>query len=166
MNSIISLAEHLNFNERLPHNHNFYVSVLNDKHLNTIDTNTNTVIKQREKELFDQILVAHIDKLEKINKNINYKDFDNVLTKLKNFIFIKQGKKEYFSQLNMLAYNKRNLIIKTWEELINDNTVSPDDITDTFQKRVSEITNNNHISNNNYNDSDNDNVSDSDIDSD
>ena len=166
MNSIISLAEHLNFNERLPHNHNFYVSALNDKHLNTIDTNTNTVIKQRKKEIFDQILVAHIDKLEKINKNINYKDFDNVLTKLKNFIFIKQGKKEYFSQLNMLAYNKRNLIIKTWEELINDNTVSPDDITDTFQKRVSEITNNNHISNNNYNDSDNDNVSDSDIDSD
>jgi hypothetical protein len=33
MNSIISLAEHLNFNERLPHNHNFYVSALNDKHL-------------------------------------------------------------------------------------------------------------------------------------
>jgi hypothetical protein len=87
-------------------------------------------------------LVAHIDKLEKINKNINYKDFDNVLTKLKNFIFLKQGKKEYFSQLNMLAYNKRNLIIKTWEELINDDTVSPDDITETFQRRVSEITNN------------------------
>lgn len=146
MNSIISLAEHLNFNERLPHNHNFYVSALNDKHLNTIDTNTNTVIKQRKKELFDQILVAHIDKLEKINKNINYKDFDSVLTKLKNFIFLKQGKKEYFSQLNMLAYNKRNLIIKTWEELINDDTVSPDDITEIFQKRVSEITNNNDIS--------------------
>lgn len=146
MNSIISLAEHLNFNERLPHNHNFYVSALNDKHLNTIDINTNTVIKQRKKEIFDQILVAHIDKLEKINKNINYKDFDNVLTKLKNFIFLKQGKKEYFSQLNMLAYNKRNLIIKTWEELINDDTVSPDDITETFQKRVCEITNNNDIS--------------------
>ena len=72
---------------------NFYVSALNDKHLNTIDTSTNTVIKQRKKEIFDQILVSHIDKLEKINKNINV---DNVLTKLKNFIFLKQGKKEYF----------------------------------------------------------------------
>ena len=155
MNSIISLAEHLNFNEKLPHNHNFYVSALNDKHLNTIDTNTNIVIKQRKKEIFDQILVAHIDKLEKINKNINYKDFNDVLTKLKNFIFLKQGKKEYFSQLNMLAYNKRNLIIKTWEELINDDSISPDDITDTFQKRVHEITNNPlNIRNNNDNISD------------
>ena len=143
MNSIISLAEHLNFNQRLPQNHNFCVSALNDKHLNMIDTNTKTIIKQRKKEIFDQILVAHIDKLEKINKNINYKDFNDVLIKLKNFIFLKQGKKEYFSQLNMLSFNKRNLVIKTWEELINDDTISPDDITDTFQKRVSDITNSN-----------------------
>ena len=81
MNSIISLAEHLNFNERLPQNHNFYVSALNDKHLNAIDNNTHTIVKQRKKEIFDQILVAHIDKLEKINTNINYKDFSNVRLK-------------------------------------------------------------------------------------
>ncbi len=141
MNSIISLAEHLNFNERLPQNHNFYVSALNDKHLNAIDNNTHTIVKQRKKEIFDQILVAHIDKLEKINTNIHYKDFSNVLTKLKNFIFLKQGKKEYFSQLNMLAYNKKNLIIKTWDELVNDDSVSPNDIAETFQKRITEITN-------------------------
>jgi hypothetical protein len=167
MNSIISLAEHLNFNERLPQNHNFYVSALNDKHLNTIDNKTHTVIKQRKKEIFDQILVTHIGALKKINKNINFKDFNDVLTKLKNFIFLKQGKKEYFSQLNMLAYNKRNLIIKTWEELINDDTISPDDITDTFQKRVSEITNINSNSES-YSDLDSNyySVSDDDSDSD
>ena len=163
LNSIISLAEHLNFNEKIPQNHNFCVSALNDKHLNTIDNKTHKIIKQRKKEIFDQILVAHIDKLEKINKNINYKDFNDVLIKLKNFIFLKQGKKEYFSQLNMLAYNKRNLIIKTWEELINDDTISPDDITDTFQKRVSEITNSNSDSDS---DSDSESVSDSNSESD
>ena len=158
MNSIISLAEHLNFNERLPQNHNFYVSALNDKHLNAIDNNTHTIVKQRKKEIFDQILVAHIDKLEKINTNINYKDFSNILTKLKNFIFLKQGKKEYFSQLNMLAYNKKNLIIKTWDELVNDDSVSPNDIAETFQKRITEITN--------TVDSDSDSDSESDSDSD
>ena len=158
MNSIISLAEHLNFNERLPQNHNFYVSALNDKHLNAIDNNTHTIVKQRKKEIFDQILVAHIDKLEKINTNINYKDFSNVLTKLKNFIFLKQGKKEYFSQLNMLAYNKKNLIIKTWDELVNDDSISPNDIAETFQKRITEITN--------TVDSDSDSNSDSNSDSD
>jgi hypothetical protein len=141
MNSIISLAEHLNFNEKLPQNHNFYVSALNDKHLNAIDNNTHTIVKQQKKEIFDQILVAHIDKLEKINANIIYKDFNNVLTKLKKFIFLKQGKKEYFNQLNMLAYNKKNLIMKTWDELVNDHTVSPNDIADKFQKKITEITN-------------------------
>ena len=162
MNSIISLAEHLNFNERLPQNHNFYVSALNDKHLNAIDNNTHTIVKQRKKEIFDQILVAHIDKLEKINTNINYKDFSNVLTKLKNFIFLKQGKKEYFSQLNMLAYNKKNLIMKTWDELVNDDSVSPNDIAETFQKRITEITNT--VDSDTDNDSDSDSNSDSDSD--
>ena len=160
MNSIISLAEHLNFNERLPQNHNFYVSALNDKHLNAIDNNTHTIVKQRKKEIFDQILVAHIDKLEKINTNINYKDFSNVLTKLKNFIFLKQGKKEYFSQLNMLAYNKKNLIIKTWDELVNDDSISPNDIAETFQKRITEITNT--VDSDSDSDSDSNSESDSD----
>jgi len=101
------------------------------------------IIKQGEKkDIFDRLLFAHIEKLEKINKNINYKDFDIVLTKLKNIIFLKQLKKQYFDQLNMLAYNKRNLIIKTWKELINDDTISPDDVANTFQKRVDEISNN------------------------
>ena len=57
----------------------------------------------------------------------------SILTKLKNFIFLKQGKKEYFSQLNMLAYNKKNLIMKTWDELVNDDSVSPNDIAETFK---------------------------------
>jgi hypothetical protein len=34
----------------------------------------------------------------------------------------------------MLAYNKKNLIMKTWDELVNDHTVSPNDIADKFQK--------------------------------
>jgi hypothetical protein len=162
MNSIISLAEHLNFNERLPQNHNFYVSALNDKHLNAIDNNTHTIVKQQKKEIFDQILVAHIDKLEKINANIIYKDFNNVLTKLKKFIFLKQGKKEYFNQLNMLAYNKKNLIIKTWDDLVNDHTVSPNDIADKFQQKITEITN----TIDSDSDSDTDSETDSDSDSD
>lgn len=33
----MTIVEYLNFNERLLQNYNFYVSVLNDKHLNTID---------------------------------------------------------------------------------------------------------------------------------
>ena len=57
----------------------------------------------------------------------------------------------------MLAYNKRNLIIKTWEELINDDSITPEEITTTFQKRVHEITNDPlNIRNDTDTDSDND----------
>ena len=41
----------------------------------------------------------------------------------------------------MLAYNKKNLIIKTWDELVNDDNVSPNDIGETFQKRITKIIN-------------------------
>ena len=58
----------------------------------------------------------------------------------------------------MLAYNKKNLIMKTWDELVNDENVSPNDIAETFQKRITEITN--------TVDSDSDSNSDSDSDSD
>lgn len=161
MDSVISLTEHLNFNEKLPYNHNFYVSALNDKHINTFDMKTQSIVKQRKKDIFDQILVAHIDKLEKINKNINYKNFDNVLTKLRNAIELKKDKKYYISKLNMLAYNKRNLIIKTWEELINDDSITPEEITTTFQKRLHEITKD-PLNIRNNNDSESDSESDSD----
>jgi hypothetical protein len=36
----------------------------------------------------------------------------------------------------MLAYNKKNLIIKTWDELVNDDSVSHNDSAETFQKRI------------------------------
>jgi hypothetical protein len=36
----------------------------------------------------------------------------------------------------MLAYNKKNLIIKIWDELVNDENVSFNDITEIFQKRI------------------------------
>jgi len=61
----------------------------------------------------------------------------------------------------MLAYNKRNLIIKTWEELINDDSITPEEITTTFQKRVQEITND-PLNIRNDSDSDSDCDSDSD----
>lgn len=55
MNSIVKLVDKLNFNERLPQNHNFYVSALNDKHVNTYDKQTNSIIKQSKKDFYDQI---------------------------------------------------------------------------------------------------------------
>ncbi len=136
MNSIISIVDKLNFNEELPQNHNFYVSAINDKHVNTIDTKTNNIIKQSKKDLFDKILFNHMNKLESISKN-NSK-FMDVFDKLKNFIYLKKGKKEFVNQLNMLSYNKRNIVIKTWNDLLDDN-ISADEATQKFESKVNEL---------------------------
>ena len=138
MNSIISLIEHLNFNERLPQYHSFYTSAINDKYVNTIDTKTNNIIKQSKKDLFDQILNSHINKLESLGNNS--KKFSEVLNKLKAFIYLKKGKKEYLNQINMLSYNKRYLIINTWDKLISDPNLTPEDIPYEFENKVKQIT--------------------------
>ena len=115
---------------------NFYVSAINDKHVNTIDTKTKNIVKQSKKDLFDKILFNHMNKLENISKN-NSK-FTDVFDKLKNFIYLKKGKKEFVNQLNMLSYNKRNIIIKTWNELLDDN-ISADEATQKFECKVNEL---------------------------
>ncbi len=79
---------------------NFYVSAINDKHVNTIDTKTKNIVKESKKDLFDKILFNHMNKLENISKS-NSK-FTDVFDKLKNFIYLKRGKKEFVTQLNML----------------------------------------------------------------
>ena len=136
LNSIITIVDKLNFNEELPQNHNFYVSAINDKHVNTIDTKTKNIVKESKKDLFDKILFNHMNKLENISKS-NSK-FTDVFDKLKNFIYLKRGKKEFVNQLNMLSYNKRNIVIKTWDDLLEGN-ISADEATLQFESKVNEL---------------------------
>jgi hypothetical protein len=156
LNSIISLVDQLNFNEDLPQHHNFYVSAINDKHVNTLDNKTNSIIKKSKKDLFDEILFNHMNKLESINKNINYKDFNTIFDKLKAFVYLKQGKKEFFNQINMLSYNKKNMIIKTWEKLIEDSSINPDEVSNKFEDEVKQITEQQEYESESDNDSEDD----------
>ena len=138
LNSIITLVDQLNFNERLPQNHNFYVSSINDKHVNTIDPKTNSVTKKFKKELFDQILCSHMNKLESIGSSD--KRFLIIFDKLKEFIYLKNGRKEFVTQINMLSYNKRNMVINSWEQLVADDNLSPEATTIKFEEKVKQIT--------------------------
>ncbi len=138
MNSIVSLIDYLNFNDKLPQHHNFYTSAINDKHVNTIDYKNNCIIKKTKKDLFDQILSSHMTKLESITKNSVH--FSKIFDKLKSFIYLKQGKKEFISQLNLLSYNKKNIIIQSWDKLISDDSLTPEDIPDRFEAAVKKLT--------------------------
>ena len=125
INGMISLIEHLNFNERLPQYHNFYISALNGKYVNTLDGKTNSFNKQSKTEFFDKVLIHNFEKLKTLysdsNNTINNPKIKEMFDSLTNLVFVSEnGKKDFFKELNMLSYNKRNLIINTWKSLVND----------------------------------------------
>ena len=132
MNSIVKLVDKLNFNERFPEHHNFYVSALNDKHVNTYDKETNSIVKKSKKDFYDHILNKFMIKLEGLANENKYNEFNNAFDKLKKFIFLKKGRQEFFVQINMLGFNKKHLVISTWEKLINDDNIKSDE----FDKQI------------------------------
>ncbi len=169
LNAIITIVDQLNFNERLPQNHTFYVGALNGKHINTFDHKTNTIIKQPKYEVFDMVLVSGVQKLETMGKN-DIK-FNEIINYIKTFIFKDKPKKKYYEFLNTMSYNKRNMIINTWNNLKSNTTLSNKDFAEKLDKEVEQIAEmpDNECKNNsnNFMDyySDFDSVSDSDSDS-
>ena len=138
LNSILSLVDHLNFNDRLPHYQNFYVSAINDKYVNTIDEKTNNVIKRLKNELFDEILHSHMKKLEIMSQGD--KKFQIILTKLKDIIYIRNGRKEFIKQINMLSYNKRDMVIKSWYKLIEDDNITIEAFSTKIEEDIKQLT--------------------------
>lgn len=163
LNSIVAIVDKLNFNERLPQHHNFYTSAINDKYANTIDKSTDKIIKQPKKDLFDKLLVSSMKKLEQIAKEEQNtkknKDFLIAFERLKDFIFLKKGKKVFHEQINTLSYNKREMVANTLSKIVADYTIKQEDIPiklDAEINKIVDIPEDQCLSNQNDNDSDSD----------
>jgi hypothetical protein len=142
LNSIITLAERLNFNEKLPQHHIFYTSAINDKYVNVYDKKTNTIVKKSKKEIYDVALMNYLTKLEQINKNYKYsksKQFADKLNTLKSFILQKKGKNEFHNQLNMISYNNKNIISSTWNQLLTDDNITVENISEKYKADIENI---------------------------
>lgn len=141
LNSIISLAEHLNFNEKIPQHHIFYTSAINDKYVNVYDKKTNTIVKKSKKEIYDAALINYLTKLEQIHKDskIKPKQFGEKLSTLKSFIFQKKGKNEFHNQLNMISYNNKNIISSTWNQLLTDDNITIDKVSEKYKSDIENI---------------------------
>lgn len=137
LNSIIKLVDVINFNERLPQYHNFYVSALNDKHVNAFDSETKVFIKKTKSELFDKILYTHINMLAILCKS--HKQLKQHYDKLHTVMFSKKYKKVFHNEINMISYNKKQMIIDTAKLLIADVTVTPEEVVELFDQKVSKI---------------------------
>ncbi len=123
LNSLAYLIEVINFNKSVPENHSYCVTAINDKHATVIDEKTNKVIKTDKIDLFDKILIANLNTLEKISKNPQFSQeqhdkYNEKINYLRNMIFQNEKfMKRYQNDINILSYNNKNMIKNTWKNL-------------------------------------------------
>ncbi len=123
LSSLMYLIETTNFDKSKPENHSYCVTALNDKHASMVDTKTNSIIKTDKNELYDKVLAGNLSKLEKLSGDGEFtlkekKDYIDIVDRLKNTLFqTKKGIKKYYSEINILSYNNKDLIQETWNGL-------------------------------------------------
>jgi hypothetical protein len=121
LNSLITLIKHLNFNDRLPENHTFCTTNLNNKYISALNEETNEVEKHRKIDFFDKVFLYalnHFDMLkDKITNKIKKKKFIEQLENIQKALYGKEHKKIYLEQINLLTYNNRKKIQETWEKI-------------------------------------------------
>jgi len=128
--SIITLIEYLNFNEQLPSNHNFLTSSLESNYLTIYNSDENTFEKQRKKYVFDEVMESSISKVEKLyevfkndfplERQNEFKNNIDALKQIHQAGYSNKLLKELNKQLNLLSYNKKHIVEKTWSRLRND----------------------------------------------
>jgi hypothetical protein len=129
LNSIITLIKHLNFNKDIPENHTFCNTNLNNKYISALNTKTNEIEKHRKVDYFDRVLfysIAHLKKLnETIEDYVKQDDFEKKIVEIEKYIYLNpEHKKIYGEQLNLLSYNKKNMIQNTWNMILFGNIIN------------------------------------------
>ena len=123
LNSVFKLVEKLNFNNEQPTNHNFCVTSINDKHASIINPDNNKIIKAEKSSLFDTVAINNFRKLESIANNPDFTDsendlYNNEISKLKDMLFVNNnGLKIFHSEINLLSYNNKDIILDTWKNI-------------------------------------------------
>jgi hypothetical protein len=124
LESIFTFVEMINFNERLKTNHSFCTTNLESKFLSTYNDETKKIDKDRKKYFIDKLLNTSIEKMEllyntnkklfnKSKQNQIQNSIDNIKS-LKNFDFNNKLLKEVHNKINLISYNNRDIIQKTW----------------------------------------------------
>ncbi len=121
LNSLVYLIEMINFNKSVPENHSYCITAINDKHASVIDEKTNTIVKTNKFDLFDKVLGANLSNLEKIASNPKFTpgekaEYAGKIEYLKKSMF-QNNKfiKRYQSDINLMSYNKKDMVQETWK---------------------------------------------------
>ena len=124
--AITKYIELINFNKDLPNNHSFCTTNLKSKYLDVFNTDTKTIDKDRKKYFFDKLLKNAVNKIKKLfeiykSKKYIIENHNKVKQMLKSSIelgekfFNDKILKELFNKIELLSYNKKNLIKNTWD---------------------------------------------------
>ena len=142
---ITLLIEYLHFNERLPENHSFCITNLDNKYISVFNPDKQLIEKDRKKYVFDTILDNSTNKLEnlfnhyknKFSHKRQYEIKDTIIhiKKLKDSFYNEKIKKEICNKINLLSYNNKTLVKDTWDGKNKiDNSVKPVKRKITFQE--------------------------------
>ena len=126
LESITTMIELLNFNERLPENHSFCTTNLESGYISVYNTEKQASEKDRKKYMFDKILDNTIDKIQllydhyknKFDSKRRKEIEDNLynIRKIKIAFMNDKIKKEMFKKINLISYNNKDIIKKTWDK--------------------------------------------------
>ena len=160
ISSVIKLIEFINFSEDRPHNHSFCSTALESPYLSYYNTTTNTIDKERKKYFFEEIICKHINNHEilynnfknKFNSKKRRQIEDNIynLKQMRDNSFNNKIMQEIIRKLNLISYNKRELIQDTWNGKKYDNDNNSDE--EFMQMLLEDPENNNELKENNDDD--------------
>lgn len=138
---LLTFIEFANFNERLPNNHSFCSTSLESKYLSKYNADDKTIQKDRKKYYFDQVINKAIDNLEflynkfkTIFKPGQQKEIEEKIINIKNiksYDLNSKFIKKLINQLNLLSYNKKDMVMNTWNQLYYD---SDSDTAENFEE--------------------------------
>ena len=116
--ALTTFIDNMYFNSRLPNNHKFYNSAINDKHINVIENNK--IVKKKKTEVYDIMFTPCVKMIENIiianKKDIKYKQFQEckeIIEFYHSMPIHKKLMKAYHDEVNMMSYNKKDLILNT-----------------------------------------------------
>ena len=131
ISSIVTLIETLNFNKRLPSNHNFCSTNLESTYCKSYDLDKNEFIKLKKRYFFINIINKSYDKLVYLYntyknklKTKTKKEMSEALETLKKIITTDYNPKlfkEFIDAINLLSYNNKDMILNTWSLFDNQN---------------------------------------------
>jgi hypothetical protein len=93
--------------------------------LNFIIHGTLNIEKHRKSDYFDKILLYGLSHLKTLNNMIKSrakkKQFNDIILEIEKYLFTNSDyKKIYIDLINILSYNKRNLVDATWKKIIQE----------------------------------------------